>query len=168
MQHCRRVQACSHISVLVDWCSQRPSPRTCTHMVPHPCKPHACPAVTFALWPRSKAMHVSLLCSVSEPVDNHLSVNTMRCIRENLCCLPDLTKVHTHTSIPHLFTVPALTSISVCCSMQIALKTNQVGVLYFTDAISLVGLLEEGGAIDGTTFLTNWKVGGRGGGGAQK
>mmetsp|Transcript_32785 Transcript_32785/g.83205 ORF Transcript_32785/g.83205 Transcript_32785/m.83205 type:complete len:911 (-) Transcript_32785:492-3224(-) len=43
-------------------------------------------------------------------------------------------------------------------ALQIALKTNQVGVLYFTDAISLVGLLEEGGAIDGPTFLSSWKA----------
>jgi hypothetical protein len=44
----------------------------------------------------------------------------------------------------------------VCCAApcaalppQIALKTNQQGVLYFNDTISLRALLEEGGAIDG-------------------
>jgi hypothetical protein len=40
-----------------------------------------------------------------------------------------------------------LHSLVLC--LQIALKTNQQGVLYFNDTISLRGLLEEGGAIDG-------------------
>jgi AP-1 complex subunit beta-1 len=34
-------------------------------------------------------------------------------------------------------------------ALQVALKTNQQGVLYFNDAVSLVALLEEGGSIDG-------------------
>lgn len=50
---------------------------------------------------------------------------------------------HTHTTNPPI---------------QIALKTEQAGVLFLKDVIGLEALLEEGGAIDGASFLAAWKA----------
>ncbi len=44
------------------------------------------------------------------------------------------------------------------CAAQIALKTNQQGVLYFTDKVTLGPLLEEDGKIDGTCKDTSLHV----------
>ena len=42
--------------------------------------------------------------------------------------------------------------------LEVAMKTNQMGVLYFADAVPLAPLLEEGGAIEGQAFLAAWKA----------
>lgn len=42
-------------------------------------------------------------------------------------------------------------------SIQVALRTNQLGVLYWEDSISLAALLAEDGTIDGQTFLSTWR-----------
>jgi AP-1 complex subunit beta-1 len=44
------------------------------------------------------------------------------------------------------------------CSIQVALRTNQLGVLYWEDSISLAALLAEDGTIDGQTFLSTWRT----------
>jgi AP-1 complex subunit beta-1 len=40
---------------------------------------------------------------------------------------------------------------------QVALKTGQLGVFYWDDAIPLPAVLEEGGTIDGSAFLSAWR-----------
>jgi len=40
---------------------------------------------------------------------------------------------------------------------QVAMKTNQIGVLYFADTVPLGALLEETGSIEGQAFLAAWK-----------
>eukprot|EP00967_Tisochrysis_lutea_P009481 scaffold11178_cov23-Tisochrysis_lutea.AAC.1 len=42
--------------------------------------------------------------------------------------------------------------------LQVAIKTEQVGVLFIKDMVRLEGLLEESGAIDGASFLAAWKA----------
>lgn len=42
--------------------------------------------------------------------------------------------------------------------LQVALRTNQLGVLYWEDSISLAALLAEDGTIDGQTFLSTWRT----------
>ncbi len=42
--------------------------------------------------------------------------------------------------------------------VQVALRTNQLGVLYWEDSISLGALLAEDGTIDGQTFLSSWRT----------
>ena len=44
--------------------------------------------------------------------------------------------------------------------LQVALKTAQLGVFYWDDALPLGAVLEEGGAIDGGTFLNSWRAAG--------
>lgn len=41
---------------------------------------------------------------------------------------------------------------------QVALRTNQLGVLYWDDSIPLASLLAEDGTIDGQTFLSTWRT----------
>jgi AP-1 complex subunit beta-1 len=41
--------------------------------------------------------------------------------------------------------------------LQVAMKTNQLGVFYWDDDIPMVALLEDDGTIDGQTFLTTWR-----------
>lgn len=41
---------------------------------------------------------------------------------------------------------------------QVALKTTQLGVFYWEDNLPLSSVLEEGGTIDGTTFLNAWRA----------
>eukprot|EP00775_Hariotina_reticulata_P007152 gene7152-7367_t len=41
--------------------------------------------------------------------------------------------------------------------LQVALKTNQLGVFYWDDNIPMASLLEDDGTIDGQTFLTTWR-----------
>lgn len=41
--------------------------------------------------------------------------------------------------------------------LELALKTNQAGVLYFSDTVPLTALLEESGSIEGQAFLAAWK-----------
>lgn len=41
---------------------------------------------------------------------------------------------------------------------QVALRTNQLGVLYWDDSIPLAALLAEDGTIDGQTFLSTWRT----------
>lgn len=40
---------------------------------------------------------------------------------------------------------------------QVAMKTSQLGVFYWDDAVPLAALLQEGGAIDGNAFLSAWR-----------
>lgn len=47
--------------------------------------------------------------------------------------------------------------VSVCAA-QVAIKTEQAGVLFLKDGVRLEALLEEGGAIDGASFLAAWKA----------
>ncbi|PNW76833.1 hypothetical protein CHLRE_11g478156v5 [Chlamydomonas reinhardtii] len=42
--------------------------------------------------------------------------------------------------------------------LQVALRTNQVGVLYFNDAVPLAALTEEGGTMEAADFLNAWKA----------
>lgn len=42
--------------------------------------------------------------------------------------------------------------------LQVALRTNQLGVLYWDDSIPLAALLAEDGTIDGQTFLNTWRT----------
>lgn len=42
--------------------------------------------------------------------------------------------------------------------MQLAMKTNQAGVIYFADNVPLLALLDEGGTIEGQAFLSAWKA----------
>ncbi|GMH33859.1 hypothetical protein BSKO_01693 [Bryopsis sp. KO-2023] len=42
--------------------------------------------------------------------------------------------------------------------LQVAIKTNQLGVLYFQDSIPLEAMLVEDGSIDPSTFLAAWKT----------
>lgn len=39
-----------------------------------------------------------------------------------------------------------------------ALRTNQLGVLYWEDNIPMAALLAEDGSIDGQTFLSTWRT----------
>lgn len=41
--------------------------------------------------------------------------------------------------------------------LQVAVKTNQLGVLFFSDNLALPAVLEESGAIDGQAFLSSWR-----------
>jgi hypothetical protein len=43
-------------------------------------------------------------------------------------------------------------------SAQVAIRTNQVGVLYLTDVIPLEVLFVEGGRIEPTEFVASWKA----------
>eukprot|EP00803_Ostreobium_quekettii_P007257 evm.model.scf_2274.1 EVM.evm.TU.scf_2274.1 scf_2274:1069-15715(+) len=43
-------------------------------------------------------------------------------------------------------------------ALQIAVKTNQLGVLYLNDAVALEGLLVEGGEIAQNVFLDSWRA----------
>jgi AP-1 complex subunit beta-1 len=38
------------------------------------------------------------------------------------------------------------------------MRTNQLGVFYWDDSIPMAALLEEGGTIDGQTFLASWRA----------
>jgi hypothetical protein len=38
------------------------------------------------------------------------------------------------------------------------MRTNQLGVFYWDDTIPMAALLEEGGTIDGQTFLASWRA----------
>lgn len=42
--------------------------------------------------------------------------------------------------------------------LQVALRSNQLGVLYWDDSIPLAALLAEDGTIDGQTFLNTWRT----------
>ena len=42
-------------------------------------------------------------------------------------------------------------------ALQVALKTNELNIAYFTDAICLDALLEEEGSIDANVFVETWK-----------
>jgi hypothetical protein len=46
---------------------------------------------------------------------------------------------------------------TVLC-LQVAMRTNQLGVFYWDDTIPMAALLEEGGTIDGQTFLASWRA----------
>jgi hypothetical protein len=48
--------------------------------------------------------------------------------------------------------------ISYPAPPQVALKTNQLGVFYWDDALPLPSVLEEGGTIDGAAFLSAWRA----------
>lgn len=41
--------------------------------------------------------------------------------------------------------------------LQVAMRTNQLGVFYWDDTIPIAALLEENGTIDGQTFLNSWR-----------
>ena len=43
-------------------------------------------------------------------------------------------------------------------ALQVALRSNQLGVLYWEDSIPLAVLLAEDGTIDGQTFLSTWRT----------
>ena len=53
--------------------------------------------------------------------------------------------VYIYLGTIHLYTRPLLDDLWE----QVAMKTNQMGVLYFTDNVPLGVMLEEGGIIDG-------------------
>jgi len=42
--------------------------------------------------------------------------------------------------------------------LQIALKTNELNIVYYSDSIHLEALMLEGGSIDTQTFLDAWKT----------
>jgi hypothetical protein len=60
--------------------------------------------------------------------------------------------------------VSALTCLHCCkhiaanALLQVAVRTNQLGVFYWDDTIPMAALLEEGGTIDGQTFLASWRA----------
>jgi len=41
---------------------------------------------------------------------------------------------------------------------QVAMKTNQLGVFYWEDALPITTLLEEAGTIEGGAFLAAWRA----------
>eukprot|EP00878_Enallax_costatus_P013222 GHUV01013823.1.p1 GENE.GHUV01013823.1~~GHUV01013823.1.p1 ORF type:complete len:892 (+),score=342.30 GHUV01013823.1:341-3016(+) len=47
---------------------------------------------------------------------------------------------------------------SVSTRLQVAMRTNQLGVFYWDDTIPMSALLEEHGTIDGQTFLNTWRT----------
>lgn len=59
------------------------------------------------------------------------------------------------TLLIHLHPHPLIT---LHCVIQVALKTNQLGVLYWDDSIPVAALLAEDGTIDGQAFLANWRT----------
>ena len=46
----------------------------------------------------------------------------------------------------------------VSSTLQVALKTNQLGVLYFEDKITLTSVADRDGRIDGAAFVSQWKA----------
>ena len=52
----------------------------------------------------------------------------------------------------------AQSSSSTPSNLQVALKTNQLGVLYFEDQIPLLAVVSTDGRIDGATFVAQWKA----------
>jgi hypothetical protein len=63
-------------------------------------------------------------------------------------------------AFPRLTSIPTSlcsASLASTLTLQIAIKTNQAGVLYLSDAVPLTCLLEESGAIEGQAFLAAWK-----------
>jgi hypothetical protein len=71
----------------------------------------------------------------------------------------------TPTNTSHLHLPFAALTCLFCCkriagnaSLQVAMRTNQLGVFYWDDTIPMAALLEEGGTIDGQTFLASWRA----------
>ncbi|MEW5304817.1 MAG: hypothetical protein WDW36_007401 [Sanguina aurantia] len=60
--------------------------------------------------------------------------------------------------LPMLVDPAKLLQGAVSPALQVALKTNQCGVLYFSDNVQLPPLLEESGSIDGAAFLNAWRT----------
>mmetsp|Transcript_8122 Transcript_8122/g.21661 ORF Transcript_8122/g.21661 Transcript_8122/m.21661 type:complete len:927 (-) Transcript_8122:280-3060(-) len=63
-----------------------------------------------------------------------------------------------HTHCPLTYDAAKLVPGPANAELQVAIKTEQVGVLFIKDMVRLEGLLEESGAIDGASFLAAWKA----------
>ncbi|KAF5830402.1 adaptin N terminal region-domain-containing protein [Dunaliella salina] len=63
-----------------------------------------------------------------------------------------------HTHCPLTYDAAKLVPGPANAELQVAIKTDQVGVLFIKDVVRLEGLLEESGAIDGASFLAAWKA----------
>ncbi|EFJ43916.1 hypothetical protein VOLCADRAFT_65427 [Volvox carteri f. nagariensis] len=60
--------------------------------------------------------------------------------------------------VPLLVDPAKVTPPPLSTALQVALRTNQVGVLYFNDTVPLSALTEEGGTMEAPDFLAAWKV----------
>jgi AP-1 complex subunit beta-1 len=58
-----------------------------------------------------------------------------------------------------LVTPPSTGSgIAASATLQVAIKSNQLGVLYLTDTVNAAVVLSESGKIDSTAFVSGWKA----------
>ncbi|GLC57766.1 hypothetical protein PLESTB_001264500 [Pleodorina starrii] len=64
----------------------------------------------------------------------------------------------TAVRVPLLVDPSKVTPPPLSTALQVALRTNQVGVLYFNDTVSLSALTEEGGTMEAADFLAAWKA----------
>ncbi|KAG2491509.1 hypothetical protein HYH03_010086 [Edaphochlamys debaryana] len=60
--------------------------------------------------------------------------------------------------VPLLIDVSKVTPPPLSTGLQVALRTTQVGVLYFNDAVPLSALTEETGSMEAADFLAAWKA----------
>ncbi|KAF8068431.1 BETAC-AD [Scenedesmus sp. PABB004] len=61
-------------------------------------------------------------------------------------------------AVPLAFNPAKLAPPPASTRLQVALRSDQLGVLYWDDAVPLPAVLEEGGAIDGQAFLAAWRA----------
>ncbi|KAF6257431.1 beta-adaptin-like protein C [Scenedesmus sp. NREL 46B-D3] len=60
--------------------------------------------------------------------------------------------------VPMAFNPAKLAQGPTNMKLQVAMRTNQLGVFYWDDTIPMAALLEEGGTVDGQTFLASWRA----------
>ncbi|GFR45766.1 hypothetical protein Agub_g7219 [Astrephomene gubernaculifera] len=60
--------------------------------------------------------------------------------------------------VPLLVDAGKVTPPPLSTALQVALRTNQVGVLYFNDSVPLSALTEENGTMEAADFLAAWKA----------
>ncbi|GAX83225.1 hypothetical protein CEUSTIGMA_g10651.t1 [Chlamydomonas eustigma] len=73
--------------------------------------------------------------------------------------VPSIAPSSTATAlVPMLYDSTKILPGAASSKLEVAMKTNQAGVLYFADAVPLASLLEESGGIEGQAFLNAWKT----------
>jgi hypothetical protein len=60
-------------------------------------------------------------------------------------------------SVPMVVDPAKVAPLPASPKLELAMKTNQAGVLYFADNVPLGAVLQEDGAIEGAAFLSSWR-----------